>query len=88
MEEVRRNKEENEGRMKNEEGRSLDEEGRRKKVEGIRKEERSDVLSNYCEVGVGRLNVDRLRVVERVGEFLHNLLGSRAVLAKMARLFS
>ena len=38
------------------------------------KEERSDGLSKYCEVGVGRLSDDRLEVFEGVGEFRHDLL--------------
>ena len=49
------------------------------------KEERSDVLSNYCEIGVGRLSDDRLKVVGGVGKFCHNLLRSRAAPAKMVR---
>ena len=48
------------------------------------KEERSDGLSKSCEVRVGQLSDDRIEVVERVGEFRHNLLG-RHVAQKMAQ---
>ena len=49
------------------------------------KEERSDGLSKSREVGVGRLSVDRIEVVEGVGGFCHNILRSHAVTAKMVR---
>ena len=52
------------------------------------KEERSDVLSEYFEFGVGLFSVNQLQVVEGVGEFCHNLLRSHAAPAKMARLLS
>ena len=48
------------------------------------KEERSDGLSKSREVGVGRLSVDWLEVVEGVGEFSQNLVGSHAAPAKIA----
>ena len=48
------------------------------------KEERSDGLSKSREVGVGRLSVDGLEVIEGVGEFRHNLLGSHADPEKIA----
>ena len=47
-------------------------------------EERSDGLSKYCEVGVGRLSDDLPEVVKGVGEFCHNLLGRHGA-PKMAR---
>ena len=49
------------------------------------KEERSDGLSKSREVGVVRLSIDGLKVVEGVGEFRHNLLRSHHALSKMAR---
>ena len=52
------------------------------------KEERSDGLSKSGEVGVGRFSVNWLEAVEGVGEFRHNLFGSHAAPAKMARLLS
>ena len=48
------------------------------------KEERSDGLSKSREVGVGRLSVDGLEIIEGVGEFRHNLLGSHADPEKIA----
>ena len=48
-------------------------------------EERSYGLSKSCEVGIGRLSVNRIKVFEGVGEFCHNLLRSHAAPAKMAR---
>ena len=48
-------------------------------------EERSDGLSESWEVGVGRLSIDRIKVVEGVGEFRQNILGSHAAPAKMAQ---
>ena len=47
------------------------------------KEERSDGLSKSREVGVGRLSVDGIKIVEGVGEFRHNLFGSHFAPAKM-----
>ena len=50
-------------------------------------EERSDGLLKYCEVGVGRFSDDRLKFVEGVGEFRHDLFGRHGA-PKMARPFS
>ena len=49
------------------------------------KEGRSDGLSASSEVRVGRLSANWLEVVKGVGEFCHNLLGSHAAPAKIAR---
>ena len=47
-------------------------------------EERSDDLSESCEVGFGQLYEDRIEVVKGVGEFRHNLLGRHGA-PKMVR---
>ena len=49
------------------------------------KEERNYGLSKSCEVGVGRLSVNGLEVVEGVGEFRHNILGSNAAPEKVVK---
>ena len=53
-------------------------------VIGDLKEETSNGLSKSREVGVGWLSIDGIEVVEGVGGFFHNLLGSHTVPAKMA----
>ena len=43
------------------------------------KEERRHDLPDSCEVGVGRLSVNRLELIELIGEFCHDFLGHHCI---------